>query len=75
MHFVALLILAAAPANTGSKPPKPALVCKAEPVTGTRFTKRVCRPKSQADDEAAASQRAADDMLNRPAINPASNGG
>lgn len=75
MPLVALLILAAAPAANGGEPPKPDLVCKAEPVTGTRFTKRVCRPKSQADDEGAASQRAAEDILNRPSINPPSNGG
>lgn len=51
------------------------VVCKQEARTNTRFTKKVCMRKSEADARTEADRRAADEMINRPAINPATNGG
>ncbi|MET0589065.1 MAG: hypothetical protein ABWZ75_11150 [Novosphingobium sp.] len=51
------------------------IVCKQQARTNTRFAKKVCMRKSEADARAKADQRAADEMINRPSINPASGGG
>lgn len=40
---------AAAPA----KPAKPQLICRSEPVTGSMFSRKVCRTKEQIEDQKA----------------------
>ena len=51
------------------------VVCKQQARTNTRFPKKVCMRKSEVEARSQADQRAADEMINRPAVNPASGGG
>lgn len=49
----------AAPASTTAPKADEGLICKMKPVTGTRFSKKVCTTKAQRDQEAAEAR----DML------------
>lgn len=43
----------AAPASTTTPKADEGVICKMKPVTGTRFSKKVCTTKAQRDEEAA----------------------
>lgn len=51
-------------------PPKPAdrIVCRREARTGTRFKSSICHTQAQWDEIAAAAQRNAHEMADRPVI-------
>lgn len=76
-----ILFVMALAADTATAQPLPKaedadpVVCKQQSRTNTRFTRKVCVCKSDADARSEADRRAPDELINRPAINPASNGG
>jgi hypothetical protein len=50
------------------------VVCKTERRPNSRFGNRVCRRQSELDARARADRESAGEMINRPALNPPSNG-
>lgn len=75
-----LFVLALAADTATTQPPAKAedanpVVCKQQSRTNTRFTRKVCVRKSDVDARSEADRRAAEELINRPSINPASNGG
>jgi hypothetical protein len=50
------------------------VICKVEQRTNSRFGSRVCQRKSERNARAQADRDAASEMIDRPAVNPPSNG-
>lgn len=75
-----LFVLALAADTATAQPPATVedadpMVCKLQSRTNTRFKRKVCVRRSEVDARSEADRRAAEELINRPAINPASNGG
>lgn len=80
MSFLAIIVLAAASPEAGqaaarTQPAEDPVVCRNQNRTNSRFSKKVCKRKSETDAQEQASQREAGELINRPAINPDSGGG
>lgn len=67
---MSLLIAAMLAAVQEPAPPAPAdrIVCKYEARTGTRFKKHICHTRGEWERMAAAAQRDAHEMADRPRI-------